>query len=94
MSNIFSGQRLILDMTAKKNLIKNISEFKMGRSQEWVRFSRNIKLITKTYRLILNQTNILRSLPRSVEENAKLLGYMFDKIGEFQTFRIGASGKD
>jgi len=34
------------------------------------------------------------ALPRSVEENSKLLGYMFNKTGEFETFWIGASGKD
>jgi len=31
------------------------------------------------------------ALPRSVEENSKLLGYMFNKTGEFETYWIGAS---
>ena len=34
------------------------------------------------------------ALPRSVDENAKLLGFMFDKVGKFDMFWIGASGKD
>merc|ERR1719245_969338 len=31
------------------------------------------------------------ALPRSVDENAKLLGFMFDKVGKFDMFWIGAS---